>query len=56
MSQVKWLSIAEKKKPPRFIFKRSPFLCFGNRSYSSVFLSKVTSLASGLLSAVCPPD
>jgi len=56
MSQVKWLSIAEKKKKsPHVLFLRDhPFYFFGDRSCSSFFpFLKITSLASGFLSAVC---
>jgi len=45
----------EKKKSPHVLFLRDhPFYFFGDRSCSSFFpFLKITSLASGFLSAVC---
>lgn len=54
MSQVKWLSIAEKKKCPHVLFFKDHLLYFlVTEAVLLFFLFKITSLASGFLSAVC---
>lgn len=54
MSQVKWLNIAEKKKSPHVLFfKKIILFDFLMTEAALLFPFKITSLASGFLSAIC---
>lgn len=53
MSQVKWLNIAEKKKVPMFYFLKIILFDFLMTEAALLFPFKITSLASGFLSAIC---